>query len=276
MFKKFLSNNNYKYLTEAIDEGYNVSVFGLNLGEKLALFSDSAFLFYVVENLDNVNIVLDKLTGLGRKCGVLTSPITPFTSEFASTEESLKILCSIKNNSIDTLILTPEIITAKFPNPNSLEVCSLKKDDELNIPKFIKKLVDMGYARVDLVEKSGQFSVRGDIIDIYPIASSPIRIFTEYDEVESIKYYNAITMLTTTDIDKIDIFSNRFCIVQENDIIECYANYKKDDIYYYKDKECTQKVVGLIRSKKKKYVKGGILIQEQPYAITEKTYVFRG
>ena len=52
--------------------------------------------------------------------------------------------------------------------------------------------------------------------------------------------------------------------------------YKKDDIYYYKDKECTQKVVGLLRSKKKKYVKGGILIQEQPYAITEKTYVFRG
>ena len=52
--------------------------------------------------------------------------------------------------------------------------------------------------------------------------------------------------------------------------------YKKDDIYYYKDKECTQKVVGLLRSKKKKYVKGGILIQEQPYAITNKTYVFRG
>ena len=52
--------------------------------------------------------------------------------------------------------------------------------------------------------------------------------------------------------------------------------YKKDDIYYYKDKECTQKVVGLLRSKKKKYVKGGILIQEQPYAITSKTYVFRG
>ena len=52
--------------------------------------------------------------------------------------------------------------------------------------------------------------------------------------------------------------------------------YKKDDIYYYKDKECTQKVIGLLRAKKKKYVKGGILIQEQPYAITSRTYVFRG
>ena len=50
--------------------------------------------------------------------------------------------------------------------------------------------------------------------------------------------------------------------------------YKKDDIYYYKDKEFTKKVKGLIRSKKKLYVKGGVLIQEQPYAITDKTFVF--
>lgn len=50
--------------------------------------------------------------------------------------------------------------------------------------------------------------------------------------------------------------------------------YKKDDIYYYKDKECTIRVKGLLRSKKKLYVKGGVLIQEQPYAITTNTFVF--
>lgn len=50
--------------------------------------------------------------------------------------------------------------------------------------------------------------------------------------------------------------------------------YTKDDIYYYKDKECKEKVKGLLRSKKKMYVKGGILIKEQPYAITDKTFIF--
>lgn len=50
--------------------------------------------------------------------------------------------------------------------------------------------------------------------------------------------------------------------------------YKKDDIYYYKDNECTQKVKGLIRSKKKLNVKGGVLIKEQPYAITDKIFIF--
>ena len=59
---------------------------------------------------------------------------------------------------------------------------------------------------------------------------------------------------------------------QLNKLIDTF--YKKDDIYYYKDKECTKKVIGLLRSKKKLYVRGGVLIQEQPYAISDKTFVF--
>ena len=47
--------------------------------------------------------------------------------------------------------------------------------------------------------------------------------------------------------------------------------YKKDnDIYYYYDKECTKKVKGLVRSKKKKAVCGGLLILEQPYLINDR------
>ena len=52
--------------------------------------------------------------------------------------------------------------------------------------------------------------------------------------------------------------------------------YTKDDIFYYKDKECTKKVKGLVRSKKKKYVKGGIVIKEQPYMINDKIVLVRG
>ena len=52
--------------------------------------------------------------------------------------------------------------------------------------------------------------------------------------------------------------------------------YTSDDIFYYKDKECTKKVKGLVRSKKKKYVKGGIVIKEQPYMINDKIILVRG
>lgn len=52
--------------------------------------------------------------------------------------------------------------------------------------------------------------------------------------------------------------------------------YSKDgDIYYYKDKECTQKIKGLIKSKKSKIIKGGTIIQEQPYMINSNNYFER-
>lgn len=74
-------------------------------------------------------------------------------------------------------------------------------------------------------------------------------------------------------LDDINVFTN--CEYSSKQLDKMLDNfYKKDDIYYYKDKECTIKVKGLLRSKKKLYVKGGVLIQEQPYAITDKTFIF--
>lgn len=46
------------------------------------------------------------------------------------------------------------------------------------------------------------------------------------------------------------------------------------DNYYYKDKDCTQKVKGLFKSKKAKIVKFGTLIVAQPYMITENPFSY--
>ena len=51
--------------------------------------------------------------------------------------------------------------------------------------------------------------------------------------------------------------------------------YKKDteeDVYYYKDKDCTQRIKGLFKSKKSKIIKYGTDIQEQPYMISNNNY----
>lgn len=73
------------------------------------------------------------------------------------------------------------------------------------------------------------------------------------------------------DLDDIEVFTTcEYSTKELSNLLHTF--YKKDDIYYYKDKECTQRIKGLVRSRKKKYVKGGILIQEQPYAITENIF----
>ena len=47
----------------------------------------------------------------------------------------------------------------------------------------------------------------------------------------------------------------------------------ENDIYYYKDKDCTKKIKGLFKSKKSKIIKYGTDIQEQPYMITSNNYI---
>ena len=140
MFEKFLSGN-YKNLLNSIESGEKVSVFGLNLGEKLALTMDSAFLFYVVDSIDNINPVLDKLSALGRSCEVLTDPISPLTSEFACVTKTIEILNKIKNNQIDTLIITPEVMMGFFPKLEKITCIELKKSQDLNLSEFQKQLI---------------------------------------------------------------------------------------------------------------------------------------
>lgn len=51
-----------------------------------------------------------------------------------------------------------------------------------------------------------------------------------------------------------------------------YKKDTEDDVYYYKDKECTQRIRGLFKSKKSKIIKYGTDIQEQPYMISNNNY----
>jgi len=224
--KRFLNQGTYKLLIESVENGDNVSIFGLNLGEKLALVEDSAFLFYVVESLDKVNDVYDKLTALGRSCETLTEVINPLTSEFVSIDKVIKILSKLKYHSIDTLILTPEVLTGRFPHKSNISDIDLKVGNEINTQDLIKSLTNCNYTRVDLVANAGEFSIRGDIIDIYPIDSKPTRIFIDYDVIESVKLYNPITMLTTADIDELKIISNKYFTTTVEDIKKLYEEYK--------------------------------------------------
>lgn len=234
MFEKFLSGN-YKNLLNSIESGENISVFGLNLGEKLALTMDSAFLFYVVDSIDNINPVLDKLSALGRSCEVLTDPISPLTSEFACVTKTIEILNKIKNNQIDTLIITPEVMTGFFPKLEQITSIELKKSQDLNLSEFQKQLIQMNYKRVDLVSEPCEFSVRGDIIDIFPIGFKPTRISLDYDAIESIKIYNPVTMLTTTEIDSVNINTNAFVISDADKLGEIYDDLKLKHDNTYED-----------------------------------------
>ncbi|HMA69746.1 MAG TPA: transcription-repair coupling factor [Candidatus Mcinerneyibacterium sp.] len=70
-----------------------------------------------------------------------------------------------------------------------------------NREKLIEKLIRMGYERQYEVRYPGQFSVRGEIIDIYePSHDLPTRIIFDDMEVEKIKSFNPETQLSVEEL----------------------------------------------------------------------------
>lgn len=68
---------------------------------------------------------------------------------------------------------------------------SLKLGDDLEIDQALQQFVNMGYIRTDMVTTPGEFSVRGGIIDIYPLTeANPLRIELFDTEIESIRYFS--------------------------------------------------------------------------------------
>jgi len=74
--------------------------------------------------------------------------------------------------------------------------------------EHILKLVQMGYTRVDMVTMPGDFSMRGGIVDIYPLTEeNPIRIELFDTEVDSIRTFSLDTQSSIKKIDKVTIGS---------------------------------------------------------------------
>ena len=82
----------------------------------------------------------------------------------------------------------------------------LEKNENINRTELLEKLDFLGYHRDSLVSMTGEYAVRGFIIDIFPIeAEHPIRIEFFGDDIESIRYFSEDTQLSINEVDSITI-----------------------------------------------------------------------
>lgn len=74
---------------------------------------------------------------------------------------------------------------------------------------LVSKLISIGYVRDTLVNKTGEFGVRGFVIDVFPIdEDDPIRIEFFDDEIESMRYFNPESQKSISSINLISIKPN--------------------------------------------------------------------
>ncbi|MEU9318573.1 transcription-repair coupling factor [Streptomyces sp. NPDC048295] len=71
-----------------------------------------------------------------------------------------------------------------------LEPVALRNGQSADLGKIVDALAAAAYARVELVEKRGEFAVRGGILDVFPPTEEhPLRVEFWGDDVEEIRYF---------------------------------------------------------------------------------------
>lgn len=83
---------------------------------------------------------------------------------------------------------------------------ALKTGDTVDLTDLIQKLVDMGYVRQKLVASPGEFAIRGDIIDIFPInASLPYRIELFDTEIDGLRSFDPETQRSIENLEQVQV-----------------------------------------------------------------------
>lgn len=94
------------------------------------------------------------------------------------------------------LVTTPQACMQGMIPPERLNALSFTLERGGAYPRggLVKRLMEAGYVRVDMVEAPGEFSARGEIVDVFPIQHEhPVRLDFFDDELESMRLFDVST-----------------------------------------------------------------------------------
>ncbi len=100
---------------------------------------------------------------------------------------------------------------------------------KLKFDDFLHYVAINGYTRVEQVMESGEYAVRGDIIDIFPSGSEqPLRIDLFDDEVERLRLFEVETQRSTEDIKFYSFDSANEVVLDKNTIKTFRSKYREE------------------------------------------------
>ncbi|MDQ3003116.1 MAG: hypothetical protein M3Y08_17875, partial [Fibrobacterota bacterium] len=124
-----------------------------------------------------------------------------------------------KKRSVLVTSLPTFLTRLSSPDSLHLEILNLAKGQTLNMEDFRDAVLHMGFTEETVVQDIGEFSVRGEIIDIYPyLLENPVRIVLFGDEIESVKEFDIFTQRSVKDIPSVDVFPLDECCFSHKDL----------------------------------------------------------
>ena len=186
----------------------------------------------VASSMYNAQILYEQIASLVGEDNCLLFPVdeiyhqTNYSYSKEMLSQRLYVMDKCLDNKKRILITHVEGVTRFLPNPElyKLNTLFLEKNKSYNLNNLVNSLINMGFTRVNKIDQSLQFALRGDILDIFPInLDKPIRIEFFDDEIESIRYFEIESQTSIEEIDNIKIFPATDLLIED-------FNYGKENI----------------------------------------------
>ncbi|MRX72959.1 transcription-repair coupling factor [Bacillus lacus] len=228
----FHSNDDFQTVVTGIKEGLSEQLVAGLSGSARTVFAGALYkdinkpILVVTHNLYQAQKVYEDLSSLlGEK--VYLYPVNELiSSEIAIASPELKaqrveVLNALIGNE-NLVVVTPIAALRRILPPKELWQSSKRRiqtGDDLDHEEFALWLISTGYVRTDMVASPGEFSIRGGIIDIYPLTEEyPIRIELFDVEIDSIRQFDSEDQRSIQMLKEIEIGPAEELLVQPSHV----------------------------------------------------------
>ncbi|MEG4804034.1 transcription-repair coupling factor [Microcoleus sp. ARI1-B5] len=168
-----------------------------------------------------------------------TSEASPYELSYSDENEmtwgQMQVLADLVDNEQKSansskpiaIVATERALQPHLPPPDAFEpYCLTLKRGEVQDSKILdRQLASMGYDRVNLVETEGQWSRRGDIVDVFPVAAElPVRLEWFGDTLDQLREFDPSNQRSLDKVDRLVLTPTSF-----NPIIKAVLAEKKLD-----------------------------------------------
>ncbi|MCD8205816.1 MAG: transcription-repair coupling factor [Clostridia bacterium] len=242
MDKNFFTYDNLKgsfsETGNAIHRGAPLAVFGVNEAVKSLIVScaEGPFLYVAADAVTAARAAEDIKTLSGKEPVLLVAKDEVLTYKKALSKDSLysRIAAIDRIMRGDARVVT-DIEAAIELVPGTLPRITIAVGGEYDFMSIPEKLIRMGYTRGYEVDFPGSFTVRGDVLDVFPVGeTNPVKIDFFGDEVEKIRVYDSETSERLGEAKKIEIMAASDAFIEEGEA-ESIAKLLKSSLSDFKD-----------------------------------------
>lgn len=223
--------NTVSEFTEAIRRGIPSAVFGVNEAFKafLAANVDSPVL-YVAKDMVTASAAAELIAEFSKKKTVYIPPkdeILVSAKAYSKDISFERIKALYEASFADVIVTTADALMQTAPKKT--EKITLVRGEDASQEETVKELVRFGYRRVEKTESKATFSLRGDVLDVFPInAEVPVRIDFFGDCVESIKKFDPETRASLGFTDEVTVLQAFEFLISDEDAALAEAVIKNE------------------------------------------------